>query len=33
MKKEREIFKPIKGYEDKYLVSNLGRVWSIKRKQ
>lgn len=33
MKKEREIFKPIKGYENKYLVSNLGRVWSIKRKQ
>ena len=33
MKKEREVFKPIIGYEGRYQVSNLGKVWSIKRKQ
>lgn len=27
-----EVWKPIKGYEDYYLISNLGRVKSIKRK-
>ena len=25
-----EIWKDCKGYEEKYQVSNLGRVWSIK---
>ena len=29
--KENEIWKPIKGFEDKYKVSNFGRVYSIKR--
>lgn len=28
----REIFKDIKGYEGLYQVSNLGRVYSVKRK-
>lgn len=27
-----EIWKPIKGYEDYYLISNMGRVKSIKRR-
>lgn len=28
----KEIWKDCKGYEGKYQVSNLGRVWSIKRQ-
>ena len=32
MKKERETFKPVYGFEEKYLATNLGRVWSIKNK-
>lgn len=27
----KEVWKPIKGYEEKYLISNLGRVKSIRR--
>ena len=27
----REIFKPVFGYEENYLVSNLGRIKSLKR--
>lgn len=30
MNQESEIWKPIKGYEEKYMVSNLGRVKSLK---
>ena len=26
-----EVFKPIQNFEDKYLVSNQGRVWSLLR--
>lgn len=32
MNQETEIWKPIKGYEEKYMVSNLGRVKSLKDK-
>lgn len=32
MKRVKEIFKPIIGYEELYEVSNLGRVFSIKKK-
>ena len=28
----KEIFRPVKGYEEMYEVSNLGRVWSIRKK-
>lgn len=33
MKKQKEIFKPVLGFENNYLVTNTGRVWSIKRKR
>lgn len=28
-----ELWKPIVGYENKYLISNRGRVWSVKYKK
>ena len=28
-----EILKPIQGYENKYLISSYGRVWSIRSKK
>ena len=28
---EKEVWKPVVGYEDLYEVSNLGRVWSVKK--
>lgn len=27
-----EIWKPVAGHEDRYLISNHGRVWSVHRK-
>lgn len=32
MRKQREIFKPVLGFEGFYTVSNFGRVWGIKRQ-
>lgn len=29
----REIWKPIKGFEELYLVSNNGRIWSLRSKR
>lgn len=29
----KEIWKDCKGYEGKYQISNLGRIWSVKRQQ
>lgn len=28
-----EIFRPIKGYESNYLVSNCGKVWSVRKEK
>ncbi len=33
MENNIEIWKPIKGYEDAYLVSNRGRIWSVRRRK
>lgn len=33
MNKKNEIWKDCKGYEDLYQVSNLGRIWSVKRQK
>ncbi|MDO5575339.1 MAG: NUMOD4 domain-containing protein [bacterium] len=30
MENDTEIWKPISGYEDFYLVSNMGRIWSVR---
>lgn len=32
LENKEEIFRDIKGYEGRYQVSNMGRVWSIKRQ-
>lgn len=29
---EEEVWRPIEGYEDRYEISNLGRVKSLERK-
>ena len=33
MNKKNEIWTDCKGYEDLYQVSNLGRIWSVKRQK
>lgn len=33
MSEEEEVWKPLPGYETKYLISNMGQLWSIKRKK